>query len=701
MKYHIKITLLFSSFILLVSGNADGAYTSQPKTPEKPNIIYIMVDDLGYGDVGAFFQNQRRKDKNNTEPRISTPHLDDMIAGGAMLTNHYAAAPVCAPSRASLLSGLSQGHATVRDNQFDKALADNYTLGNVLQMAGYTTSAIGKWGLQGRKLPDEGSEKWPAHPLYRGFNYYYGYIRHKDGHEHYPVEGKYDGPKEVYENHEEVSTGLGKCYTGDLFTAIAKKWITRQSTEKNNKPFFMYLAYDTPHAVLELPTQAYPAGGGLKGGLQWVGKPGNMINTASGTIDSWIHPDYVNATYDHDRNPATPELAWPNVYKRYATSVRRIDDQVGDLLHLLKDLKIQQNTLIVFSSDNGPSIESYLKEEYKANFFNSFGPFSGIKRDLLEGGMRTPTIVWWPGHIKAGQVITHPSISYDWLPTFTQAAGLPAPVNSNGVSLLPVLTGKGRQDTSLIYSEYFVKGKTPDYPEFSANYRAKQRNQMQMLRAGDFVGLRYDIKNGNDDFEIYNVADDDKQSENLAGNNLRGLQQYFKERVLQIRMADTSAKRPYDESPLAAVSSTSKLKKGLIWKSFQADCPWIPNTSGLYPVKQGIINKPEPGKLKHSKGTLHVFEGFINVPASGKYTFYLKSSGKAFFKLHHANVIDADYAYELGTERKGSLHLQKGAHPVKIYYINADVGNNLLEMKWEGPAIVKSEIAPQFYSRSL
>ncbi|WKX78367.1 sulfatase-like hydrolase/transferase [Zobellia laminariae] len=143
-----------------------------------------------------------------------------------------------------------------------------------MQRAGYKTAAIGKWGLQGSSKWSENGDSWPAHPNNRGFDYYYGYIRHRDGHEHYPVEGVYRGKKEVYENKNEVSKGLDKCYTGDLWTAVAKKWIVKQvKDKKESEPFFMYLAFDTPHAVLELATQAYPEGGGLNGGLQWVGKP--------------------------------------------------------------------------------------------------------------------------------------------------------------------------------------------------------------------------------------------------------------------------------------------------------------------------------------------------------------------------------------------------------------------------------------------
>ena len=269
-----------------------------------------------------------------------TPMLDKMAYEGAMLTDHYTAAPVCAPSRASILMGVNQGHAHVRDNQFDKEIGDNYTIADVLKTVGYETVAIGKWGLQGKgEAPN-----WPAHPLKKGFDHYFGYIRHADGHEHYPVEGVYRGSKEVYDGYEIVE-GLDKSYTGDLFTAKAKDYIITHQKENAKQPFFMYLAYDTPHAVTELPTQKYPAGGGLNGGMKWLGTPGRMINTASGEVDSFTYPEFANATYDHDKDPATPEIAWPTTYQRYATVNRRIDDQIGDLLQLLNDLNIAEKYL--------------------------------------------------------------------------------------------------------------------------------------------------------------------------------------------------------------------------------------------------------------------------------------------------------------------------------------------------------------------
>lgn len=658
----------------------------------KPNIIFILVDDMGFGDIGVFFQNQRKKAGDKAEPWMITPQLDKMASEGAILPEHYCAAPVCAPSRASILLGVSQGHANVRDNQFDKALENNYTLANVLRQGGYSTAAIGKWGLQGKSKTSD----FPAHPLKRGFDYYYGYISHGAGHEHYPKEGIYRQPKEVYENYKEVSSGLDKCYTGDLFTAAAKKYIIEHKKGKDmNKPFFMYLAYDTPHAVLELPAAAYPAGRGLKGGLQWLGKAGMMINTASGKPDSYMYPDYANATYDHDKNPSTPEIAWPDTYKRYASVNRRIDDQVGDILQLLKDLKIDNNTLVVFTSDNGPSKESYLPKpyvEYHPDFFNSFGPFDGIKRDVLEGGVKMPTIAWWPQKIKGNTVVKTPSISYDWMPTFTQAAGMPAPLRSDGASLLPWLTGTGKARKSQVYIEYFEKGNTPGYAEFLPAHQNKKRNQMQMIRFGDTVGVRYNIQSADDDFEIYNVLKDPQQGTNLASANLN-LQKMMKDRVLQLRMPDAEAVRPYDNAFIPAVIPP-KLAPGLIVNLYASDYSWLPQTAGLKPVSS--IRTSAPGAQSRNKGMMS-FEGYIYVPADGEYTFYMSSDTKSFLKIHEASVIDEDFGYKAGTEKQAVMKLKAGYHPIKIYYLATASKAPKLDLKWSSGTVGKEVIPSTAY----
>lgn len=643
---------------------------------QKPNIIFVLVDDLGYGDVGTFFQNQRMHKGDRSQPWQITPELDKMASSGAILTQQYCNAPVCAPSRASLLSGLNQGNANVRDNQFDKALEDNHTMATVLKQAGYVTSAVGKWGLQGTNENDK--PNWPAHPLKRGFDAYYGYMRHSDGHEHYPLEGIYRGKKEVYHNYDEVSAGLAKCYTTDLWTAWAKKWIVDHKKGKNaDKPFFMYLAYDAPHAVLELPTQAYPKGGGLNGGVQWQGQPGKMINTASGTVDSYVYPEYDTATYDHDDNPATAEVPWPDTYKRYASAVRRLDDAVGDVRQLLKDLHINENTIVVFSSDNGPSIESYLPKGYVPNhptFFGSYGPFDGIKRDCWEGGLRMPVLVNWDGHIEPGKVIATPGMLSDWLPTFVKAAGLPVPARMNGVSLLPTLTGKGAQEKSNIYVEYFEGGRTPDFKEFEASRRGRLRRQMQMVREGDYVGVRYNIVNADDDFEIYDGVNDPKQTNNLAAKpEFKELQKRFKAKALQSRRVNASAPRPYDSTPVPAVAIEKKLKKGLNWEFYPGTFPWVSQIERRKAAKKGKAKKAT-GAEASAPGMI-VYRGYVQIPETGEYIFDFKASGKAVVKMHEANLFDADFGYTESVPLRESAILEKGLHPVTIYYLREGNGN--------------------------
>jgi arylsulfatase A-like enzyme len=532
-----------------------------------PNIIFILADDQGYGDLGVFYQNERARLKDRSKPFELSPKTDRMAAEGAMMTQYYVAAPICAPSRASLMLGVSQGHANVRDNEFDKALDDNYTLPGTLRKLGYSTAIIGKWGLEGNDKYDLNGYLWPAHPLKRGFDYYYGYMRHADGHEHYPKEALYrkywaENGKAVWENYSNVTSKLDKCYTADLWTAAAKKYIVDhvRGAEKA-RPFFLYLAFETPHAVQELPTQAYPAGGGLHGGMQWLGKAGQMISTASGVPDSYTYPEYANALYDDDGNPATPEVHWPSTYQRYATANRRIDDAVGDVLQLLRDLRIDSNTLVVYTSDNGPSNESYLPEDRfpvnKPTFFQSFGPFEGIKADTWEGGVRVPAIVRWPGHVKP-QVLGLPSIAYDWAPTFIDLVGQAAPERMDGVSLLPALTGSGVQREPTVYIEYKGENKTPDYTVFSAGHRGRVRGQTQLLRAGDLVGVRYDVKAAADDFEIYNVLRDPAERHNLAGvDSMRGWQERFKARALELHHNGDGSPRPYDNEAVGAVGPGS------------------------------------------------------------------------------------------------------------------------------------------------
>lgn len=673
-----KLKISLFSFCIALAG---GVYAQQ-KVASKPNILFVMVDDLGYGDIGVFYQNLRKLSKDKSLPYQLTPELDKMAAGGAIFTDQYSNAPVCAPSRASFLTGMTQGNAHVRNNQFDKALENNHTVASVLKNAGYTTAAIGKWGLQG---VGESGPNWSAHPLKRGFDYYYGYIRHVDGHEHYPYEGIYRGKKEVWENYNEVSNGLEKCYTTDLWTAAAKRWIiNHQQAHSDNQPFMMFLAYDTPHAVLELPTQAYPEGKGLAGGLQWKGQKGNMINTASGVPDSYIHPDYQNATYDEDNNPNTNEKMWPDTYVRYATSVRRIDDAIGDIIALLEDLKIDQNTLIVFTSDNGPSMESYLPKQHVTNhptFFGSYGPFDGIKRDVWEGGLRMPVIAYWPQQLKKGSVIAQPSMLSDWLPTFAEIAGLPIPARVDGKSLLPVLKNENKNLSRTVYVEYFEGGNTPNYPQFETSRRNKKRGEMQMIREGNMVGVRYNIKSAKDSFEIYNVVKDPKQIHNLAeGNKMSALQSHFLDLSLQLRKPDDDAVRIYDQAMVPALQKTPKsLKPGLNYQFFEGNFPFVASQ-----IRQKVSESGVAAGLDNvnSKG-MYTYSGYINVPEDGTYTFTFESACRAVLYIHGALAIDSDFQTDGIDDFVYKCNLAKGVHPIRLTILNLDNRKEKVGLSWQ------------------
>lgn len=715
-KYLVQSCLLFVAAL---------AFTDAPaqKTKDKrPNIIFILADDQGFGDLGTFFQNQRASLKDPAKPVEISPNLDKLAKEGTILSQYYCAAPICAPSRASLLLGVSQGHSNVRDNQFDKALDDNYTIASTLRQLGYSTAAIGKWGLQGNDKYDLNGYLWPAHPLKRGFQYYFGYMRHSDGHEHYPKEALYrkywaENAKEVWQNYTIMTPKLDKCYTADLWTAAAKKYIIDHTHGKeNNNPFFLYLAFDTPHAVLELPASPYPQGGGLKGGIQWIGKPGHFINTATGTPDSYLYPEYAHATYDDDDDPTTPAVPWPETYKRYATANRRIDDAVGDLMQLLADLKIDRNTIVVYTSDNGPSKESYLPEDKyppnKPTFFSSYGPFEGIKADSWEGGIHLPAITWWPGHIRMGQVLNMPVIAYDWASTFIDVAGAPIPERMDGVSILPSLTGKGRQQPPLIYIEYKNDENTPDYKEFAANKRGRIRGQMQVLRVGDYTGVRYNVKSAEDNFEIYNVVADPAQHQDLASIkspsvnpssttpmtsrapaiNFDSLQQYMKDKVLQVRHAGNGSPRPYDSALVTPVVNNN-IRKGIECRIFKGPFPWIPQTSDLFVQHSEIVPSTDLPEAAKQVNTLTEFTGYIRIPTDGEYNFYMSCDSKAFLRIHDIQVIDEDYGYPGNILRTDNVFLKAGLHPITLSYYRKEInGEAFLKLDWSGPGIKRERI---------
>ncbi len=662
--------------IIILGVFATCAPVDQEATDSQPNIIFILTDDLGYGDLGVLYQNDRDREGKFAH---KTPNLDKMAGEGTLLTRHYVPAPVCAPSRASLMLGVHQGHANVRDNQFDKALEDNHTIATVLKEAGYTTGIVGKYGLQGKE--GNSPETWPAYPTRRGFDFFFGYVRHVDGHNHYPAhEALKRPPMELYYGDQEISSQLEGAYTTDLFTAAAKKWITDVKQEKPEQPFFLYLAYNTPHAGLQVAPTPYPDGGGLNGGVQWIGEDGNFINAIGDTIDNYIHPDY------NDKD-------WPETQKRFASMVRRIDNAVADVRQLLQDLNIAENTMIVFSSDNGPHHESYGYGDYDPTFFDSYGEMDGVKRDTWEGGIRVPTFAWWPGKIIAGARDDIPSQFHDWLPTFAAIAGIPAPARTDGVSLLPQLINEGGMDSSTVYVEYENNGSTPDYDEFDPSHAGETRKQMQVIYLDGLKGVRYNIQSHQDDFRIYNTKNDTRELQNLAEDgNYALLQQRMKNEVLRLRRTNQSAIRPYDSLPIPAYSNFETLP-GLQYEVYNVAVPWVPVINSLDEelVEAGTTDGFGNLDLSAKENWVVDYKGYLKVPATGSYTFIFKNNGKAIMRLHKALVVDADKNYTSGEEITTQLMLEEGLHPIHLIYSGS--GSPDIELQWIGPQFERVEVS--------
>ena len=644
----------------------------------RPNVVFILTDDLGWGDLGVLHQNGR------DGKRHATPHLDAMADEGLVLRRHYCPAPVCAPSRSSLFTGVHQGNAHVRDNQFDKALEDNHTIASVLKTAGYRTALIGKYGLQGSRrmgdeVPSESPDGWPAYPTKRGFDEFFGYVRHKDGHVHYPVdvwplanEGHRE-PVEVWWNDREVSGDLAGCYTTDLFTARAKAWVGKQVRETPETPFFLMLTYDTPHAALQVPAAPYPDGFGEAGGVRWTGEPGRMVNTAVGESDSFIHPDYAGR-------------GWPKLDARFATMVRRVDDGVHDLLQTLRDLGVADDTVVVFTSDNGPHHESYVEGDkwgdgaYTPQAFGSYGPFDGVKRDVYEGGVRVPTLVWGPGLVPGGRSDETPGQFHDWMPTFCDLAGVAAPARSDGTSLVPALTGEGEQPTPTVYVEYVQRSKTPKYDDFASARRGATRGQMQVLYEDGYKGVRTDVRSADDPFAIYDTAADPDEATDLADSSdeFRALHRRMRDRVLQLRSPNNSAKRPYDDAPVPPRLTPEDMKGASIdanvrWRAFAGEFAWVPQTAGLEEVGKGRF-QPEMSARAEAAGVVEFVQPLL-VDEDGPVTLVMSSDRPFFAKLAGGgHLIDADAGFEPGREYRVTRTLAAGLHEFVVSAMTDDAG---------------------------
>jgi arylsulfatase A-like enzyme len=393
----------------------------------KPNVVFILADDLGYGDLGCYGQK-----------KIKTPNLDTLAAEGMRFTQCYAGCTVCAPSRCCLMTGLHTGHATVRGNKTVPLRPEDKTVAEVLKGAGYATALVGKWG-----LGEAGSTGVPTR---KGFDQFFGYLNQVHAHNYYPDylwrnEEKVPLEGNVVENGVAVKRAQ---YSPDLFTEEALKFVEKE----RDRPFFLYLAYTIPHANNEAD------GKGME-----------------------VPSDEPYSDED-----------WPQQEKNFAAMVTRLDRDVGRLMKRLKELGLDEKTVVFFSSDNGPHAEG----GQDPKFFHSGGPLRGIKRDLTEGGIREPMIVRWPGRVKAGAVSDQVWAFWDFLPTAAELAGAEAPKGLDGLSVVPTLLGEkaaGRPQPQheFLYWEFHERG-------FEQAVRMGDWKYIRRPAAKDSPPVLYDLK---------------------------------------------------------------------------------------------------------------------------------------------------------------------------------------------------------------
>ena len=664
--FGLGATLALAAVALLTAARAADA----APPPARPNIIFILADDLGYGDLGVTYQNGR----GPTQAKFATPNLDALAAGGMLLRQHYTGSPVCAPARGSLLLGQHQGDCPIRDNEFDKALPNNHTLATLLKAAGYHTIAIGKWGLQGK------GPEFPGHPLRHGFDEYFGFLAHRAGHVYY-----HDAEHPLYDGFTNVTQQYLNVYSTDLFTARAKRFLVEHQAAHPDEPFFMYLAYTAPHDNQGLPGGPYPAGMGVHGGVQWPVSP-----VSPATKDKWIEPAYRNATYVPA--PGKPPVPWFPRMKRYATCIYRLDQGVGDVVRTLRDLHIDGNTLVVFTSDNGPS-----NEGIDPRSFSSWGPFDGFKRDNYEGGVREPTIASWPGHVPAGRTTDVVSSFEDWLPTFADLAGLTPPGQSDGVPLTPTLLGRpGQRSRGFVYSEYFfpLNGqRTGPVADIIAR-KGAARGQQQSVRVGDLVAIRVDIKHADDPVRLYDVVRDPHQDHDLSADPAHAADLRRMRAIMAgVHRPDAEAKRPYDDTPVPAAAAAPSVRHGSIKAdAFAGDWPWVPDLDALQPVRttepHGFDLAP-PDAAGRPFATR--FTGSIDVPATGPYTFWLTTDAGAEFWLNEGHLIDDDFTHTAGATAPAQVILAAGTHPFRLFYRHK-AGPPALRLEYAGPGIARQPI---------
>ncbi|MDR7127743.1 arylsulfatase A-like enzyme [Algoriphagus sp. 4150] len=448
------LLFLFSSTLLT------GCDSKEKKTVEaekKTNIIFILADDLGYGDLGFLGQDY-----------IETPNIDRLAKEGMFFTDHYSGSTVCAPSRSSFLTGLHTGRTPIRGNlqvgpEGQYPMPDSLpSVAKVMQRAGYKTGAFGKWGL--------GFVGNTGDPEEQGFERFYGYYSQSYAHRYYPVYLWDNGEKVILEGNDWMEK---RVYAPDLIQQETISFI-----EKNkDDPFFLFMPIIMPHAELAAPDdeifQKYRAKFG----------------------DEIPHPEGIGTEYGPDIKISAYQ-SQPYPHASFAAMVERIDVYVGEVVSKLEELGLAENTMIIFASDNGAHQEGGADPD----FFDSNGPYRGYKRDLYEGGVRTPMIAWWPGKIQAGSQSDHISAFWDLLPTFADIAGADIPENIDGISFLPaLLQQKDQKEHGFLYWEFHEQG----------GKQAVRQGKWKAVKLGVF---------GNDEpvLELYDLSVDIGEENNIA-----------------------------------------------------------------------------------------------------------------------------------------------------------------------------------------
>jgi arylsulfatase A-like enzyme len=488
----LRSFLYFIGFSWATAGSLVGAQVATtnlvsqpPPAPRRPNIILIVADDLGYGDLGCYGQT-----------RIKTPNLDKMASEGLRFTSFYAGSTVCAPSRCCLMTGLDTGHAFIRGNGTQALRSSDTTIAELLHQAGYHTGLIGKWGL--------GNENSTGMPREKGFDEFVGYLDHVHAHDYYTDRLWRWDSRTGYNDWEVFPENQGKkeLYMPDLFTKCALNFLSINKPDDFNhhRSFFLYLAYTLPHANNEEQKLS-----------------GNGMQVPN------------DAPYSNE--------AWPQPEKNKAAMITRLDDYVGQILAKLQELKLDDNTIVLFSSDNGPHKEGGVDP----NFFHSSGPFRGYKRDLYEGGIRVPLIVRWPAKIKKPAIVDTPWAFWDFLPTAAEIATAKLPPALNGISFLPTLMGRtqtNHHDT--LYWEFHERG------------------FQQAIRMGHWKAVRLQAGAA---LELYDLNVDPAEKNNIAGEHADVIAQaenYF--RTARTESGEWPIHKPEEKAERTGAAKTDERK---------------------------------------------------------------------------------------------------------------------------------------------